>query len=609
MNVRLIFRTSLLGLVFSFPLGAEASILLSEIQVSGDKAADEFVELYNTGDEALNLTGYSLRRKSQSDVTAKGSSLKTFGSSDTVPAQGYFLWASSSGIFQAHADTTTSGGLSDNNSLGLFDKDGNLIEALTWGTGHILPFSPATFDNPEKKESFSRDLDTLNWSKTKTISPTNSKGEIWKEEVPPPPEPKPFSQIIINEVFPNPREKGDLGEFIELYNPLLETVDLSGWEIRDASTSGKYTFPSGATIESLGYRVITDQEFTLALNNSNETLTLFDAEKRVIHTVSYAKTKEGITLNLVGDKLKGGKVPTPGTANILNADPVTTERVPKRGYRGIAVEFRAKGQDSDGDSLKYTWDFGDGHKSYKAKTTHKYQDIGKYTVTLTTDDGVDTTTETFELKIEKYEAPKLRIVALSPNPQGKDSDLEWIEIENREKKTVDLQGFGIATGSKKQSITNHPINESLEIKGKSVKRLTRQAALFSLHNSKGYVELRAPTGEVVHRLKYKFDKSLPEGVMLKKEKGKSLVTLEPDIAEETPTEAASEEVVPETLPTIEEVSSPLTEAEEIAPAEVMGASTNEETNVTLPTTENKTRIQSWLGSLNAFLNALLNWSW
>lgn len=600
MNVRLIFRISIVGLLFFFPITVQASLILSEVQVSGDKAADEFVELYNTGSEPVNLKDYSLRRKSQGDVTAKGSSLKTFSSSDTVPALGYFLWASSSGIFQDHADTTTSGGLSDNNSLGLFSKDGDLIESLTWGTGHTLPFSPAQFGNPDKKESFVRDLDTLSWSKTKAISPTNSKGEVWKEETPPPPDPKPFLQIVINEVFPNPKEKGDIGEFIELYNPLSETVGLSGWEIRDATASGKYVFPSGQKIEGQGYVVITDKDFTLSLNNGKETLTLFDAEKRIVHTVSYDKTKEGVTLNLVGDKLRGGKVPTPGKENILNTDPVTKEKVPKKGYQDIPVTFSAKGKDSDGDKLKYTWDFGDGRKSYKAETTHKYKEVGKYTVTLTTDDGTDTITETFELKIEKYEAPKLRIIALSPNPEGKDSDFEWIKIENREKKSVDLQGFGIATGSKRKSITNHPIKDSLEIKGKSVKRLTRDNALFTLHNSKGYVELRAPNGAVIHDLKYKFDKSLKEGTVLKKEKGKP-ITLEEEVVTETLLEEA-----PVLSP--ENRTGSLPDQTSVSPPFVQGASTTvPEVALVEQAPQKPTLKQRLLEAINTKLNTFFSW--
>ena len=43
----------------------------------------------------------------------------------------------------------------------------------------------------------------------------------------------------------------------------------------------------------------------------------------------------------------------------------------------MAVDFDARGKDSDRDTLKYTWDFGDGHKSYK-KETSQHKEKGDY---------------------------------------------------------------------------------------------------------------------------------------------------------------------------------------------------------------------------------------
>lgn len=46
--------------------------------------------------------------------------------------------------------------------------------------------------------------------------------------------------------------------------------------------------------------------------------------------------------------------------------------------------------DPDGDSLTYSWDFGDGATSDDAKTSHAYAKSGNYRVTLTVDDGSGT---------------------------------------------------------------------------------------------------------------------------------------------------------------------------------------------------------------------------
>lgn len=545
MALRSIFSTSLVATFLFIPLDAMATVIMSEVQISGTKASDEFVEIYNTGSGAVNLSGWSLRRKSASDTTATGSSLKTFTSSHVIPAHGYFLWANSAGIYQDHADTTTGSSLSDNNSLALYDNGGVLVDSLTWGAGHALPYSPTQFGNPGESESFARDLGTLTWSEINSITPTNAKGEVFKDTSGTAETGSSPYKILINEVLPNPKEKSDAGEFIELYNPGSDSVGLSGWEIRDATATGKYTFPDATNIPALGYLVITDKEFSLSLNNSNETLSLWDKEKRLVHRVQYEKTKEGVSLNLVSGNLRGARKPTPGASNSENADPTTKERVPKKGYRGFATEFRGRGKDSDGDKLKFTWDFGDGHKSYKENTLHTYLKSGRYTITLSTDDGIDTTQEKFEIKIEKYQPPKVRIVSFIPNPKGNDSDFEWIEIENREKREVNLKDFSIATGTKKKSIANHPIREDFIIPPKSVKRLTREHSLFTLGNERGHIELRAPDGKALQHLKYKFDKSLADDAVLRKQKGQPLTLVSAPV-ETTEAEELASDITPAT---------------------------------------------------------------
>ena len=50
--------------------------------------------------------------------------------------------------------------------------------------------------------------------------------------------------------------------------------------------------------------------------------------------------------------------------------------------------------DADGDSLSYTWDFGDGTTGEGVRPTHVYSRIGKYTVTLTVNDNSGTKCDT-----------------------------------------------------------------------------------------------------------------------------------------------------------------------------------------------------------------------
>jgi large repetitive protein len=51
------------------------------------------------------------------------------------------------------------------------------------------------------------------------------------------------------------------------------------------------------------------------------------------------------------------------------------------------VTFIGTGSDPDGDTLTYSWNFGDGGTANSANATHTYLDNGVYTATLTVDDG------------------------------------------------------------------------------------------------------------------------------------------------------------------------------------------------------------------------------
>lgn len=517
---------------FSSPeaLAASSDIFLSEVSIAGTATNDEFIELQNVNDTAFDLSGMQLRRRTTS---GSESSIKVFAKDSIIPGHGFFLWANSQGIFKIpFADTeTSSSALASDNSIGLFTKsggDGVLIDSLAWGTGAL--FSPATpiSPNPTPKKSLIHSSVTREWSLTENMTPTNSKGETFTDlplvPVPLPPSdqapiPIPSSvNVRFNELLPNPADDETPGEFIELWNEDSSSADLSGFTIHDASKSGAYTFPKDTRIAGQSYLVLTHDISKISLNNSDETLVLFDTRNSPLDSVHYDATKEGVSLNYTPAGWRGG-TPTPGLPNDLNTLPETRKKVPREGYRGVPIIFDAHGRDADGDMIKYTWDFGDGHKSYKDTTTHTYEKKGSYPVILTTTDGSDDIIETFTLRIQPLPKPDVHIVAMLPNPNGTDTDHEWILIENRGKKPIDLKGFGIATGWKK--LSNHPIRESFIIKPGKEATLTREFSLFTLPNQKGKIELRTPDGKVLQKIKYTLAKTVAEDMVYKKEKGKS----------------------------------------------------------------------------------------
>jgi len=71
------------------PPPALKNILISEIQVAGATAKDEFVELYNPNNVDVNLSGFSLKKKTSGGTESNLVSSASF--SGTITALGYFL--------------------------------------------------------------------------------------------------------------------------------------------------------------------------------------------------------------------------------------------------------------------------------------------------------------------------------------------------------------------------------------------------------------------------------------------------------------------------------------------------------------------------------------
>jgi len=89
------------------------------------------------------------------------------------------------------------------------------------------------------------------------------------------------------------------------------------------------------------------------------------------------------------------------TINAVNDAPVADAGADQTASEGDAVSFDGSGSsDIDGDSLNYSWDFGDGGTAGGSTPTHVFADNGTYTVTLTVDDGHGgTSTDTLTVNV------------------------------------------------------------------------------------------------------------------------------------------------------------------------------------------------------------------
>ncbi|MEA3323106.1 MAG: lamin tail domain-containing protein, partial [Patescibacteria group bacterium] len=319
------------------------------------------------------------------------------------------------------------------------------------------------------------------------------------------PRTKYYQSLQLSELLPNPIGNENTDEFIEIYNPNNTSVNLKYWTLKDASKTGSYTFTANTIIKPEAYFTLYRSEFNFALNNSDETVSLIAPNEKVMSSISYKSSRENISYNYspITKNWRWSKYLTPSKENIFNNLPTIKKfEIDDESYKNVYTEFETKASDKDGEELKVRWDFGDGRKSYKWKTRHKYTQTGTYYGNLRIQDESEEIIKKFIVTVKKYPKHKMKITKIVPNPAGKDSGTEYIIIKNKSNKKIDLKNWSIATGSNKKKLVNHPVHEKLIIKPGKTKKITKKYAAISLPNKTGIIEIRRPNGSVADTKEY-----------------------------------------------------------------------------------------------------------
>lgn len=138
------------------PTNTIAALIISEIQISGASANDEFVELYNPSDVAISLTDWSLKRKSSSG-TEYSLMAKSRLEGKTISPHGYFLLVNEEGYagsVPADAQWAKSNTIANNNTVILYAPDGAVMDKV--GFGEAQDFEGTAASNPEAGKSLAR---------------------------------------------------------------------------------------------------------------------------------------------------------------------------------------------------------------------------------------------------------------------------------------------------------------------------------------------------------------------------------------------------------------------------------------------------------------------
>jgi len=466
-----------------------------------DTGHADWIELYNASEKSITLKkdDFGIIDEKDLELGKDGKhylNCHKLKDDMEIPSDGYIVIASSKDNFLSDYPevdksvvTSSAFSLSDSGDYLHLSNDScaTIFAEMSYEDSWGGKNNGMTLEKTKLDDNYSKD----NWQESYVLGGTP--GEPNSEK----PKPKEYTaKVALNELLPHPATGQD--EYIELYNPDDKDVDLENYILRDASKTGKYVFPDNTKIKAGDYLVVYKKDFKFALNDSGqESVTLFDPNEKVVDEMSYDTSKENYSWNFDGSKWRLSHFLTPGKENEFEKILVGKVEMDEQIYANMYADFEAK---SDSDAQKFTWDFGDGHKSYLQKTRHKYTQSGTYAASLKITGNGEDALYNFTVKVEDYDAPNIKIIAINPNPKGSDSKNETITLTNKSKKKVNLLGWSIATGVK--NLYNHPIRKDFALKAGTSKILTKKFCAFTLNNTQAKIELRDPTGHVVQKIKY-----------------------------------------------------------------------------------------------------------
>lgn len=246
-----------------------SNIVINEIMYHSDSLCHptdidelDFLELHNRSNQPIDLADCSF---------SDGFTYK-FPFPSTIPAGGFLVLAENGDEFYNAYGFQPFGqynGQLSNSSdrLELNTPEGLVIDSLSYadenpwdidpdGYGPSLELLSPTFDNNEPLNWFRSDQDCG------TPGAANSRVCNTTAET-----------IVINEINYNSNNSAqDPGDWIELYNPGPNPVNLSGWSFHD--NNNDYSFPSGMVIEADAYIVLIENslQFTSIFPNVSNTL-------------------------------------------------------------------------------------------------------------------------------------------------------------------------------------------------------------------------------------------------------------------------------------------------------------------------------------------------
>ena len=192
----------------------ENTVFINEIESDDANGGNDWVEIMNTGDQEVNISGWFLSDDKELERLTDGSAWRI--------AEGTVLEAGA--VLVLEDGLNFDFGLGENDKAVLYDADSKVLDSYEW-SGHAA----GTYSRVPDGTGGFLDQDA-------TKGQLNIAGGGDQE-----PDPQ-YGQMVINEINSAP------DDWVEFTNVGTEAMDISGYEIRDNSDDHRWKFPDGTSL-------------------------------------------------------------------------------------------------------------------------------------------------------------------------------------------------------------------------------------------------------------------------------------------------------------------------------------------------------------------------
>ncbi|MFA6428582.1 MAG: lamin tail domain-containing protein [Candidatus Buchananbacteria bacterium] len=370
------------------------NIIINEFLADPLDGQEEWLELYNTTGQSIDLTGWLIEDGSKGQTKLTGN----------LSSQSYLL------INKISGNLNNSGDL-----ILLKSPTGETINQVVYGDWNNKnsnnASAPRDGQSAARKSFTNLTNDNLDFIITTTPTPGQPNQFTLATTKPTGTEEITKGSLVLNELLANPLGDDSQTEFIELKNNGQNPIDLAGWRLQNTaknlfilstSTLSTTTLAAGKFLTI--YRSLSQ----LALDNNGDTIKLYDVKNHLIDSFNYKEALENISWSRdqFGD-WELTKQLTPDQENIILL-PVQTPQLTywlsnKQPLLGETVTFDASDSTNPtGGPLNFWWDFGDGQTSTSSSPLHIFYQAKRYTIKLKITNNQNlTTSKNFYLAIKK----------------------------------------------------------------------------------------------------------------------------------------------------------------------------------------------------------------